>query len=158
MRFLTFQELMHFWTQRVDAWKQQRWAISRQSFMSSSKYFSLSGEVMCLVTVAVHFRICAFTLQWQMSVSNSDFDNVRCLIFVDRKITARVIERTIKKIGRLSYLSVSFLTGGSSVDALTPNMQKETLDLFRSGKVIIICQHFSKLKRSSHDIFNSPLL
>lgn len=59
----------------------------------------------------------------------------------------------MKKIGRLSCLRVSFLTGGSSVDALTPKMQKETLDLFRSGKVIIVCQNLSKLKHSSHDLF-----
>jgi endoribonuclease Dicer len=70
-------------------------------------------------------------------VPNSDFDQVRCLIFVDRNITARVIERTMKKIGHLSYFCVSFLTGGSSaVDVLTPKMQKETLDSFRSGKVL----------------------
>ncbi|KAF8664946.1 hypothetical protein HU200_054266 [Digitaria exilis] len=74
----------------------------------------------------------------QVFLSFSDVDNVRCLIFVDRKITARVIERTMKKIGRLSCLRVSFLTGGSSVDALTPKMQKETLDLFRSGKVNLL--------------------
>lgn len=84
---------------------------------------------------------------WHTSVSNSDIEHVRCLIFVDRKITARVIERTMKKIGRLSYFRVSFLTGGSSsVDALTPKMQKDTLDSFRSGKVINISQHLSKLK------------
>nr|CAB3475177.1 unnamed protein product [Digitaria exilis] len=74
----------------------------------------------------------------QVFLSFSDVDNVRCLIFVDRKITARVIERTMKKIGRLSCLRVSFLTGGSSVDALTPKMQKETLDLFCSGKVNLL--------------------
>ncbi|CAL4972547.1 unnamed protein product [Urochloa decumbens] len=75
----------------------------------------------------------------QVFLSFSDFDRVRCLIFVDRKITARVIERTMKKIGRLSYFRISFLTGGSSsVDALTPKMQKDTLDSFRSGKVNLL--------------------
>ena len=72
-------------------------------------------------------------------MTNSDSDHVRCLTFVDRKITARVIERIMKKIGHLSHFRVSFLTGGSSsVDALTPKMQKETLDSFRSGKVLNI--------------------
>ncbi|XP_039850430.1 endoribonuclease Dicer homolog 3a-like isoform X2 [Panicum virgatum] len=72
-------------------------------------------------------------------LSFSDFDNVRCLIFVDRKITARVIERTMKKIARLAYFRISFLTGGSSsVDALTTKEQKDTLDSFRSGKVNLL--------------------
>jgi len=101
------------------------------------------------VTWPVHFQLCAFTLTWHTSVSNSVSDNVRCLIFVDRKISARVIERTMKKIGRLSCFRVSFLTGGcSSVDALTPKMQKDTLDSFRSGKVLNIC-HLCKLKHSA---------
>ncbi|PVH37629.1 hypothetical protein PAHAL_5G048900 [Panicum hallii] len=77
----------------------------------------------------------------QVFLSFSDFDNVRCLIFVDRKITARVIERTMKKIGRLAYFRISFLTGGSSsVDALTltSKEQKDTHDSFRSGKVNLL--------------------
>ncbi|KAF8393640.1 hypothetical protein HHK36_021886 [Tetracentron sinense] len=64
---------------------------------------------------------------------------VLCLIFVERIITAKVIERFIKKLSSLSHFSVSYLTGGnSSVDALTPKMQKETLDSFRSGKVNLL--------------------
>ncbi|XP_006645199.1 endoribonuclease Dicer homolog 3a isoform X3 [Oryza brachyantha] len=75
----------------------------------------------------------------QIFHSFSSSHHVRCLIFVDRKITARVIDRTIKKIGRLTHFTVSFLTGGrSSVDALTPRMQKDTLDSFRSGKVNLL--------------------
>ncbi|CAL5041650.1 unnamed protein product [Urochloa decumbens] len=71
----------------------------------------------------------------QVFFSFSDSDHVRCLIFVDRKITGRVIERAMKKIGRLSYFKVSFLTGGSSsVDALTPKMQEDTLNSSRSGQ------------------------
>jgi hypothetical protein len=122
-------------------WKQQRGAIFRLSSMNSSKYFSLSGEVIFLLTLPVHFQQCAVTLTWHTPMSNSDFDNVRCLIFVDRKITARVIERTMKKIGRLAYFRISFLTGGSSsVDALTltSKEQKDTHDSFRSGKVFNI--------------------
>ncbi|KAJ1286734.1 hypothetical protein BS78_03G374900 [Paspalum vaginatum] len=75
----------------------------------------------------------------QVFLSFSDFDHARCLIFVDRKIIARVIEQTMKKIGPLSHFTVSYLTGGSSsVDALTPKMQKDTLDSFRSGKVNLL--------------------
>ncbi|KAK9099556.1 hypothetical protein Syun_026601 [Stephania yunnanensis] len=59
-----------------------------------------------------------------------------CLIFVERIVTAKVIERFSKKISCLSHLMFSYLTGGnSSKDGLTPSMQKKTLDSFRSGKV-----------------------
>ncbi|KAG1358569.1 putative Endoribonuclease Dicer [Cocos nucifera] len=45
----------------------------------------------------------------------------------------------MKKISYLSHFTVSYLTGGSaSVDALTPKVQKETLHLFRSGKVNLL--------------------
>ncbi|VAH67451.1 unnamed protein product [Triticum turgidum subsp. durum] len=75
----------------------------------------------------------------QIFHSFSNCDHVRCLIFVDRKITARAMERTMKKIGHLSHFTFSSLTGGSSsVDALTPKMQKDTLDSFRSGKVNLL--------------------
>ncbi|VAH83279.1 unnamed protein product [Triticum turgidum subsp. durum] len=75
----------------------------------------------------------------QIFRSFSNCDHVRCLIFVDRKITARAMERTMKKIGHLSHFTFSSLTGGSSsVDALTPKMQKDTLDSFRSGKVNLL--------------------
>ncbi|ONM35314.1 dicer-like 104 [Zea mays] len=61
------------------------------------------------------------------------------LMQVFLSFSARVIERTMKKIGQLSCFRVSFLTGGSSsVDALTPKMQKDTLDSFRSGKVNLL--------------------
>lgn len=60
---------------------------------------------------------------------------------MERIITARVVEQLIRKICYLSHFSVSYLTGGSSsVDALTPKVQKETLDSFRSGKVLLISQ------------------
>ncbi|GAB4854001.1 helicase [Ancistrocladus abbreviatus] len=64
---------------------------------------------------------------------------VLCLIFVDRIITAKVIERFVRKITSLSQFSVSYLTGSSSsIDSLTPKMQKKTLELFRTGKVNIL--------------------
>lgn len=55
---------------------------------------------------------------------------------MERIVTARVIEHLIKKISYLSHLKVSYLTGGSnSPEAVSPKLQKETLELFRSGKV-----------------------
>ncbi|KAG0495856.1 hypothetical protein HPP92_000547 [Vanilla planifolia] len=64
---------------------------------------------------------------------------VRCLVFVERKITAKVLGYILKHIDCLSHLEASYLTGGSSsIDALTQKMQKETLDLFRLGKVNIL--------------------
>ncbi|PON73127.1 Endoribonuclease Dicer-like3a [Parasponia andersonii] len=63
-----------------------------------------------------------------------------CLIFVDRIITAKVIERFVKKVASLSHFTVSYLTGSStsSVDSLAPKLQKETLESFRSGKVNLL--------------------
>ncbi|KAJ4951413.1 hypothetical protein NE237_028245 [Protea cynaroides] len=64
---------------------------------------------------------------------------ILCLIFVERIITAKVIERFIKRLSYLSHFAVSYLTGGnSSVDALTPKMQKRTLDSFRRGEVNLL--------------------
>ncbi|KAM6559383.1 hypothetical protein CsatA_028622 [Cannabis sativa] len=65
---------------------------------------------------------------------------ILCLIFVDRIIIAKVIERFVKKVACLSHFTVSYLTGSntSSVDALAPKLQKETLDSFRSGKVNLL--------------------
>lgn len=59
-----------------------------------------------------------------------------CLIFVDRIVTAKVIERFMRKVTSLSHFKISYLTGSTtSVDALTPKIQKETLKLFSSGEV-----------------------
>lgn len=61
---------------------------------------------------------------------------VRCLVFVERIITAKVIERVMKKMTWFSDFTIAYLTGtNTSVDALTPKVQKETLECFRSGKV-----------------------
>lgn len=64
---------------------------------------------------------------------------VLCLIFVERIITAKVIERFLKKVENLAHFTVSYLTGANaSADALTPKMQMETLESFRSGKVYVL--------------------
>ncbi|KAH0698362.1 hypothetical protein KY285_015597 [Solanum tuberosum] len=64
---------------------------------------------------------------------------VRCLIFVERIITAKVIERVMKKMTRFSHFTIAYLTGtNTSVDALTPKVQKETLGSFLSGKVNLL--------------------
>ncbi|XP_015572953.2 endoribonuclease Dicer homolog 3 [Ricinus communis] len=64
---------------------------------------------------------------------------VLCLIFVDRIITAKVIERFVKKVAALVHFTVSYVTGSNtSVDALTPKTQRETMYAFRSGKVNLL--------------------
>ncbi|KAK4365008.1 hypothetical protein RND71_016366 [Anisodus tanguticus] len=64
---------------------------------------------------------------------------VRCLIFVERIITAKVIERVMKKMTQFSHFKIAYLTGtNTSVDALTPKVQKETLESFRSGEVNLL--------------------
>ncbi|KAK3027516.1 hypothetical protein RJ639_040231, partial [Escallonia herrerae] len=64
---------------------------------------------------------------------------VLCLIFVDRIITAKVIERIVKRSSCLSHLTASYVTGSNtSADALAPKLQKEILESFRSGKVNLL--------------------
>ncbi|XP_056166664.1 endoribonuclease Dicer homolog 3 isoform X3 [Syzygium oleosum] len=64
---------------------------------------------------------------------------VLCLIFVNRIVTAKVIERFVKRVSVLSHFTVSYISGSnSSVDALAPKVQKETLESFRSGKVNLL--------------------
>ncbi|XP_020528007.1 endoribonuclease Dicer homolog 3a isoform X1 [Amborella trichopoda] len=62
-----------------------------------------------------------------------------CLIFVERIIAAKVLACFVSKMSLLSEFTSSYLTGDtSSSDALAPKVQKQTLDLFRSGKVNLL--------------------
>ncbi|KAL0297330.1 UNVERIFIED_CONTAM: Endoribonuclease Dicer3 [Sesamum radiatum] len=64
---------------------------------------------------------------------------ILCIIFVERIIAAKVIERLMKKITDLSHFNVSYLTGSnSSVGGLTPKVQTEILESFRLGKVNLL--------------------
>nr|XP_027084395.1 endoribonuclease Dicer homolog 3-like [Coffea arabica] len=64
---------------------------------------------------------------------------VSCLIFVERTITAKVLEQLIKRTACLSHFGVSYMTGNNSlVDALAPKAQKETLESFRVGEVNLL--------------------
>ncbi|CAI9755614.1 unnamed protein product [Fraxinus pennsylvanica] len=64
---------------------------------------------------------------------------VSCIIFVERIITAKVIERLLKKSTDLSHLTVSWLTGSnSSVNELALKVQRETLESFQCGKVNLL--------------------
>ncbi|XVE70817.1 hypothetical protein DITRI_Ditri10aG0101000 [Diplodiscus trichospermus] len=75
----------------------------------------------------------------QLFLSFGETRQVLCLIFVERIVTAKVIERFVKKVSCLSHFIVSYLTGSkTSVDSLSPKMQKETLESFRSGKVNLL--------------------
>nr|WOD55121.1 DICER-like protein 3 [Abelmoschus esculentus] len=75
----------------------------------------------------------------QLFQSFGESKQVSCLIFVERIITAKVIERFTKKVSCLSHFVVSYMTGSNtSVDSLAPKMQKETLESFRSGKVSLL--------------------
>ena len=62
-----------------------------------------------------------------------------CLIFIDRIITFKVIERFVKKVNCLSHFTISYLTGSNtSVDSLAPKLQKETLESIRFEKVHLL--------------------
>ncbi|KAF8723143.1 hypothetical protein HU200_022299 [Digitaria exilis] len=66
-------------------------------------------------------------------------EEVLCLIFVERIMTAKAVERFMRGIVNFSRFSISYLTGGStSKDALSPAVQRFTLDLFRAGKVNLL--------------------
>ncbi|XP_068656481.1 endoribonuclease Dicer homolog 3a isoform X2 [Aristolochia californica] len=66
-------------------------------------------------------------------------NHVLCLIFVERIITAKVIEQFMRRLCNLSHFTFSYLTGGnSSKGSQTPAMQKNILDLFRCGKVNLL--------------------
>uniref|UniRef100_K4AJR2 Uncharacterized protein n=1 Tax=Setaria italica TaxID=4555 RepID=K4AJR2_SETIT len=66
-------------------------------------------------------------------------EEVLCLIFVERIMTAKAVERFMRGIENFSRFSISYLTGGStSKDALSPAVQRFTLDLFRAGKVNLL--------------------
>lgn len=56
---------------------------------------------------------------------------VLCIIFVERIMTAKVLDIIVKRVADLSHLEASYLTG----NAMSPNHQNETLESFRSGKV-----------------------
>ncbi|KAJ3699720.1 hypothetical protein LUZ61_003425 [Rhynchospora tenuis] len=73
----------------------------------------------------------------QIFLSFGESSQVRCLIFVERIMTAKVMECLMRKIGFLSHFAFSYLCGGSS-DSLSPKKQKETLDSFRDGKVNLL--------------------
>ncbi|KAL5853636.1 hypothetical protein ACOSQ3_008754 [Xanthoceras sorbifolium] len=75
----------------------------------------------------------------QLFVSLGAATRVLCLIFVDRIIAAKVVERFVKKVTYLDHLTVSYLTGSNtSVDSLAPTMQKEILESFRCGKINLL--------------------
>ncbi|XP_024966955.1 endoribonuclease Dicer homolog 3a isoform X2 [Cynara cardunculus var. scolymus] len=76
---------------------------------------------------------------FQLFRSFGEATKVLCLIFVERIITAKVIDIIVKRVGDLSHLEVSYLTGSkTSVDAMSAKLQKETLESFRSGKVNLL--------------------
>ncbi|OIW14956.1 hypothetical protein TanjilG_30675 [Lupinus angustifolius] len=71
--------------------------------------------------------------------SLGESSKMSCLIFVERKLTAKLMEKFLKKVSQISHFTVSYITGGNTaVDALTPKKQKEILDSFRSGGVNLL--------------------
>lgn len=76
---------------------------------------------------------------FQLFRSFGEATKVLCLIFVERIITAKVIDIIVKRVADLSHLEVSYLTGSTtSVDAMSAKLQKETLESFRSGQVNLL--------------------
>lgn len=62
-----------------------------------------------------------------------------CIIFVERIIAAKAIERVMKKITDLSHFNVSYLMGSNaSVDGLSSKAQLDILESFRGGKANLL--------------------
>ncbi|XP_057810425.1 endoribonuclease Dicer homolog 3a-like [Salvia miltiorrhiza] len=62
-----------------------------------------------------------------------------CIIFVERIIAAKVIERVMKKIDNLSHFNFSYLTGSKSgVGGLSSKAQLDILESFRNGRVNLL--------------------
>ncbi|RDX92252.1 Endoribonuclease Dicer-like 3, partial [Mucuna pruriens] len=75
----------------------------------------------------------------QMFKSFGESNDVLCLIFVERIVTAKVIDSFVKKVKFLSHFTVSYLTGSNtSAGSLAPKEQKEILQLFSNGKVNLL--------------------
>lgn len=65
-----------------------------------------------------------------------------CIIFVERIIAAKVIERVMKKITDFSHFNVSYVTGSnSSVNGLSSKAQFDSLESFCGGKVSVFMVH-----------------
>lgn len=64
----------------------------------------------------------------------------------------------MEKLNFLYPLTVSYLTGvSSSIDALKPKMQKNTLELFRCGEVLLELSSIIQLEVYSPFFFFPPL-
>ncbi|PPR87215.1 hypothetical protein GOBAR_AA33473 [Gossypium barbadense] len=75
----------------------------------------------------------------ELLLSLGEPSQVLCLVFVERIVTAKVIERFVKQVSCLSCFVVSCLTGSNtSVDSMAPKIQKETLESCQSGKVNLL--------------------
>ncbi|GMJ15749.1 dicer-like 3, DICER-LIKE 3 [Hibiscus trionum] len=99
----------------------------------------LNSEFDCLKAVDFGYISPKLHELLQLFQSFGEPRQVLCLIFVERIVTAKVIERFVKKLSHLSHFVVSYLTGSNtSVDSLSPKKQKETLESIRSRKVNLL--------------------
>lgn len=143
------QPIKTFWGLILIIQKQKIWDTYLQNYLNLLNFSSHLGMELWS-TFFGHINsfplqqswiICIITNWWSIILCvYRESSQVLCLIFVDRIITAKVIERFAKKVPQISHFTVSYLTGNTtSVDALAPKQQKEILDSFRSGKVFVYC-------------------
>ncbi|KAK8543151.1 hypothetical protein V6N13_136315 [Hibiscus sabdariffa] len=108
------------------------------SILSGGENF-LNSEFDCLKAVDFGYISPKLHELLQLFQSFGEPRQVLCLIFVERIVTAKVIQRFVKKLSHLSHFVVSYLTGSNtSVDSLARKKQKETLESFQSGKVNLL--------------------
>ncbi|KAJ6856646.1 hypothetical protein NC651_038337 [Populus alba x Populus x berolinensis] len=107
--------------------------------LNSGDNFSLDHGFDCSAALGFGYISPKLHELLQLFLSFGEAREVLCLIFVERIITAKVVERFMKKVEVLAHFTVSYLTGtNASADALAPKMQMETLESFRSGKVNLL--------------------
>lgn len=111
--------------------KQCSWVTYLPSYMNCFRSFTLSGNA-----VSLSLSLSLLCNLFIISCCYREAAEVLCLIFIDRILTAKVIERFTKKVKPLSHFSVSYISGcRTSVESLAPTQQKQILDSFRTGKV-----------------------
>ncbi|KAF2285070.1 hypothetical protein GH714_037736 [Hevea brasiliensis] len=88
----------------------------------------------------------------QLFLSFGGARQILCLIFVDRIVTAKVIERFVKKVAVLAHFTVSYVTGtNTSVDAVTPKTQRGNAGIISFWKVCCYVQSRGRARQNDSE-------
>eukprot|EP00897_Mesotaenium_endlicherianum_P000763 jgi/Mesen1/10688/ME000009S10474 len=91
-----------------------------------------------LITPKLQALICLLLKYRDLAASG----NLRCIVFTERKVTAKVISELLQELPCLSFLKCHFLIGTQGkqgpVKEMNHNEQEAAIDSFRSGKVNVL--------------------